>query len=328
MLQQTFSVLERYGPSWLKNLVPEKWRIWLGYQIKVRLRKAPAGYQLRQPMTIPAGYTRNQIFNYLAAIRAEGTNDEREIVLYLNEACDRYLYTLNLVPKESGRMLDIGASPYHLTMLVRKFRDYETSLINYFGESVPRHHHDFIYDEDGTKIQMEFANVNVEVDSIPHDDNSFDVVLLCEVIEHFVNDPVFVLSEIKRVLKPGGTFVMSTPNVTRLENISRLISDNNLYDPYSGYGPYGRHNREYTMDELKKLVEHVGFEVTEVFTSDVHANQADYFFDTQKLQALLAERSGTLGQYIFIQAKNQAGDANQSKPRWLYRSYDDEAYAG
>lgn len=42
-------------------------------------------------------------------------------------------------------------------------------------------------------------------------DGSFDLVLMSHVIEH-VHDPLAALSEIRRVLKPGGTMVCLTPN--------------------------------------------------------------------------------------------------------------------
>ncbi len=45
--------------------------------------------------------------------------------------------------------------------------------------------------------------VDVEAQPLPYRDGAFDTVLLCEVIEHFVADPVFALGEIHRVLAPG-----------------------------------------------------------------------------------------------------------------------------
>lgn len=325
MITKTFAFLERSGPKWLKNLIPEKWRIWVGYQVKVRMGRDPEGFDLRRPLPLPAGQTRQQIFDYLATLRGKDTADQAEIFEYLNEACDRYLYTLDLVPAvskgSSGRLLDIGASPYHLTMLIKRFHSYELSLINYFGDTVPSEHHEVIYDNQGEKIKLDYHNINVEVDGIPYPDNSFDVVMMCEVLEHFTNDPVKVIGEIKRVLTDNGTCILSTPNVARLENISRLIAGQNMYDPYSGYGPYGRHNREYTQEELKKLFEAVGFMVDSIFTSDVHKNRADFFYDTNDLQSLLANRNGDLGHYIFVKATNRPGNANVQKPNWLYRSY-------
>lgn len=328
MIAKIFSFLERNGPTGIKNLIPEKWRIWVGYQVKVRLGRNPQGYVLRQPLPIPAGASRQEIFNYLLGLRAEGTSSHDEIEHYLNEACDRYLYTLDLVPKQSGRMLDIGASPYHLTMLVKKYRKYEATLINYFGETVPREHHDFIYDSQGEQTKLNFTNINVETDTLPYPAQSFDVVMLCEVLEHFTNDPVKVICEIRRVLTDNGTLILSTPNVARLENICRLVAGQNIYDPFSGYGPYGRHNREYTLTELRQLLEGIGFTVETIFTSDVHKNQADFFYDTQALKTILAQRDDDLGHYIFVKAIKRPGSTPARKPRWLYRSYPETEFTG
>jgi SAM-dependent methyltransferase len=48
-------------------------------------------------------------------------------------------------------------------------------------------------------------------DSFPFSDATFDVVWCTEVIEH-VKDPSFTLAEIRRILKPGGSLFMTTPN--------------------------------------------------------------------------------------------------------------------
>lgn len=48
-------------------------------------------------------------------------------------------------------------------------------------------------------------------DPLPFADNEFDLVWCSEVIEHLL-DPEFTVAEFKRVLKPGGTLLMTTPN--------------------------------------------------------------------------------------------------------------------
>lgn len=59
-----------------------------------------------------------------------------------------------------------------------------------------------------------FKNVSIQeagAERLPFTDESFDKVLLSEVIEH-VNDPSLVLREIHRILVPLGILVLSTPN--------------------------------------------------------------------------------------------------------------------
>lgn len=47
----------------------------------------------------------------------------------------------------------------------------------------------------------------------PFPSGSFDVIVLFQVLEH-LPEPVVVLEEIKRLLSPGGTLVVTTPNAT------------------------------------------------------------------------------------------------------------------
>lgn len=52
---------------------------------------------------------------------------------------------------------------------------------------------------------------------LPYESESFDLVILSEVIEHLENFTP-IIREIGRVLRPGGHFVMSTPNMARLHS--------------------------------------------------------------------------------------------------------------
>ncbi|MGA2533861.1 MAG: bifunctional 2-polyprenyl-6-hydroxyphenol methylase/3-demethylubiquinol 3-O-methyltransferase UbiG [Candidatus Aminicenantales bacterium] len=55
-------------------------------------------------------------------------------------------------------------------------------------------------------------------EGIPFRDRSFDAVFCCDVLEH-VHDLPKVISEISRVLKPGGVFVFDTLNRTWLSKL-------------------------------------------------------------------------------------------------------------
>ena len=47
---------------------------------------------------------------------------------------------------------------------------------------------------------------------MPFSDASMDIVLITQVLEH-VSEPIAVISEIRRVLKPGGTLLLSVPSI-------------------------------------------------------------------------------------------------------------------
>ena len=68
---------------------------------------------------------------------------------------------------------------------------------------------------------------------LPYQSNQFDSVVSFQVIEHIKDDDLF-LSEIHRVLKPGGTALITTPNI-------KLTLSRNPW-----------HIREYTADQLYK----------------------------------------------------------------------------
>lgn len=102
--------------------------------------------------------------------------------------------------------------------------------------------------------------------SIP--DNSFDFVILSEVIEHLRISPFRALLEIKRILKPQGFLLLTTPNIARLPNVLKLLSGTNIIETFPNddndivhITDEMSHIREYTMQELKILIEQAGYEI-------------------------------------------------------------------
>ena len=161
---------------------------------------------------------------------------------------------------------------------------------------------------------------NVEEDTFPYDDDHFDVVLFCEMIEHMLMDPLHTLREIRRVLKPGGVLVLTTPNVARLNNVMAVLNGANLYDPYSGFGPYGRHNREYTRDELHRVLAFTGYDVDESLTADGHPTTVAHWPHHAEVAPLLQERRPDLGHYLFVRAR-ATGVPRDGLPSFLFRSW-------
>jgi len=89
----------------------------------------------------------------------------------------------------------------------------------------------------------------------PLRDASFDVVWAGEVIEH-IADTAGWLSEVRRVLRPGGALLLSTPDHGRLRML-RWALDPRTFEAH--FDPRTDHLRFYTRRALTELLEDFGF---------------------------------------------------------------------
>jgi len=125
---------------------------------------------------------------------------------------------------------------------------------------------------------------------------------------------------VEDTLKPGGDLIVTTPNVARLDNVRKIIAGHNVYDPYSGHGPYGRHNREYTQEDLFDLLSSNGFSIRTMFTADVNSGpKSDVPLNA--IAHLVKQRQTDLGQYIFCRCSvnHESKGITAQRPEWLYR---------
>jgi SAM-dependent methyltransferase len=101
-----------------------------------------------------------------------------------------------------GRVLDVGCGEM-------PFRGMLPADASYVGIDVP------IADDFGMDRNPEIESFDGRV--IPFSDGSFDCVLCTEVLEH-AEDPVFLVGEMMRVLRPGGLLVATVPFAARVHH--------------------------------------------------------------------------------------------------------------
>lgn len=149
-----------------------------------------------------------------------------------NDTSDNYVYQRSVLAYVeaaklvSGKVLEIGTgSGYGIEYISKNVESYLT--IDKFAS------------EAGLNAAKAIDNVSFQQMNVPPltglPDNHFDFVISFQVIEHIQKDDQFS-AEIARVLKPGGKFIVTTPNKDM--SITR--------NPW--------HIREYKIEELKTLL--------------------------------------------------------------------------
>lgn len=106
----------------------------------------------------------------------------------------------------------------------------------------------------------------IDLLSIPYGECTFDILIVNHVLEH-VPDDMKALSEIHRVLKPGGLAILQTPYSAKLE---KTFSDNGVDTSEGRLQAYGQedHVRLYGKDIFERI-QSAGFRSRIAWHSDV-----------------------------------------------------------
>jgi len=114
-------------------------------------------------------------------------------------------------------------------------------------------------------LESPIADVHFDVQAIPFSDETFDVVICNHVLEH-VDDDTKAMSEIYRILKPGGFAILQVPQDADVE---KTYEDPTITDPTEREKHFLQkdHVRLYGLDYAERLSS-VGFKVT----ADTYSN--------------------------------------------------------
>jgi SAM-dependent methyltransferase len=177
-------------------------------------------------------------------------------IQYLREGHYRLCHIAATIPSTPTglHILDIGTTPFTF----------------YLSDTFPQHQFASV---DLTRLWasycqtqgITFQTCDLVEDSLPYDPETFDVVIFTEVLEHLDAPPTVILRKLWRVLKPGGRFIFSVPNLARLQNRIRLLCGRSPLAIWreSPPGIHGQgHLREYTRSEAQQLLTDSRFQIT------------------------------------------------------------------
>jgi len=194
---------------------------------------------------------------------------------------------ISMLPS-SGKVLDIGCfNGYVLDLL--KEKGYETFGVDASKSAVA------ICCEKGHKV----LECNLEKE-IPFEDSHFDAVIGMEIIEHLA-DTDSLIREVKRVLKPDGVLVLSTPNFFSLSRrLMTLLGINPYFEASFSFPPkMAGHLRFYTHDLLSDFLKFHNFKIT-ILTSDM----VNFSSSGSVFSKFLADLFPKLGRGVVVQCQN------------------------
>ncbi len=192
-------------------------------------------------------------------------NESKENQQYVDFHKYRYVYLLNLIQEQLNqlpnktaiKLLDIG--PAYQTALIRNyFPDIQVDTLGFaHPASVLRS------GEQHFKQDLNVSNKKWAIEG-----RGYDIIVFCEVIEHLYSKPENSLQKLSNALADHGHIIIQTPNAVAIHKRLRMFLGKNPYNLLED-NKMG-HFREYTVKELKTIMENTGLQVT-------HASLKNYF---------------------------------------------------
>jgi len=216
------------------------------------------------------------------------------------------LAVLKAIPQASAghTLLGIGPDTTFLATALGRWKGYNDISWRDSGAENGRKKARATVAGDGVALRVDHFDIEK---TWPYGDASFDAVFIGETIESLRRDPMQVLSEANRVLKPGGQMLLTAPNLASAQAVHAVLHGKSPYVdgrfPRSSAPAATRHNREYTPAEVERAAKAAGFEVNQLQTRDLYWEAPD------KILPALATSGypiGMRGDTILLLARKEA----------------------
>jgi SAM-dependent methyltransferase len=159
----------------------------------------------------------DKIYNSISNI-----DNERD---YFKFHKNRYSFILEILKKlkisEGENLLDIGSHFLHILIGAKE--------LNYDAYGIDLKLFVKLTETRAKNFDIILKECDLSSSDAPFKDNFFNFVLLNETLEHLNFHPLKVFKDIYRILKPGGKVVITTPNLTRLNNRIKFLLGKSIH---------------------------------------------------------------------------------------------------
>jgi methionine biosynthesis protein MetW len=167
------------------------------------------------------------------------------------------LESIETVLRNGNRLLDVGCG--------------DGSLIE-----IARSRFDEVYGCDISELILKDAKergiistcLDLNTGHLPYRDKSFNTITCLEVIEHVLN-PIHLLKDLNRLLRPKGQLVLSTPNIRYFKNVGRLLLTGRF--PHTTTDTFvwgGGHLHYFTRKDLSFLLREAGLKKMKFYINE------------------------------------------------------------
>ena len=130
-----------------------------------------------------------------------------------------------------SKVIDIGMFP---GTIIRQLKTLLNNRIFCYGvgQKIDEEFSEFIhpYTEECVNAELDpFYSKSDRQIKIPFENETFDAVIATEILEHLIS-PLELIAEGARILKKGGLFIITTPNVSHIGGVLKLILGRSNYE--------------------------------------------------------------------------------------------------
>lgn len=232
----------------------------------------------------------------------------------------RFLFSLDLFASgkliRDKKILDIGSGIGIMAVALKNFGVQVTGIDKFIFPDETENCYTiadfdklkYIWNENGIK----FIKADVTKEKLPFNDDYFDFIICEATIEHLNSSPRDLFAEVYRILKKDGLFLITTPNFANLLKRLRFLlgrsPDWDIWDFFHSGPDFRGHRREFTLNELVKMLEWSSFEIIKKKTKNIFFNPRRLFMPgkiASQLCSIMSSPFSSMREMIYVLSRKK-----------------------